>query len=153
MRGFQRHEQAVVVQPVALIRGPGVECGLRIGIGLLAEARKRSAQLCQAPRHHACEIHLRCVESVSRQGGRRQPAGGDQRLQRHHQRTARKRRHALVRRIAGANRIGRQQLPDALARLRQPVDKAEGIGAKIADAMRAGQGSDVQQNASAAGME
>jgi len=103
---------------------------------------------------------LRCVESVSRQGGRRQPAGGDQRLQRHHQRTARKRRHALVRRIAGANRIGRQQLPDALARLRQPVDKAEGIvdkaegiGAKIADAMRAGQGSDVQQNASAAGME
>jgi hypothetical protein len=116
-------------------------------------SRRGGAQLLQAPGHHAAEVHTLGVEAAVRQGRRGEPAALHQRLQRHHQRAAGKGAHALVGRIAGADGRGGQPLPDGLAAGLQPVDEVVGLGAEVADAVRAGQGGDVQQHAAGALVE
>ena len=103
---------------------------------------------------HAARSRPRCASKPpSGSAGCASQPRGDQRLQRHHQRAAGEGRHALVGRVARADRRGRQHLPEALAGRDQPVDEAEGGGAEVADAVRAGQGGDVQQHAGAALVE
>ena len=147
---FERHEHRVVVEPLGLRSTPGRERDAVIGAGVGQETCARLTQLREPPRHDTLIGHARGVEAAGGQHRRAQPAARDERLECHHQRAAGERRDALVGRVAGADRRGRQQLPQALAGRDQPVDEVKRLGAEIADAVRAGQRGDVQQHTGAA---
>jgi len=68
-----------------------------------------------------------------------QPAALMQFAQVDHEHVARKRRAAHVRRVTRADAAEREDLPQALAGVGQPVDEAVRVGAEIARTVRAGQ--------------
>jgi hypothetical protein len=88
MRGLQRHEQGVVLEPVGLGLGPGGEGGMLAGVVLGDEAGIGLAQPRVAPGHHPSEVHTMGIEAAFGQGGCREPALRHQAFQRDHQRAA-----------------------------------------------------------------
>ena len=74
------------------------------------------------------------------------PAVLDQPLEADQQRVARKGRERRVRRAAVSGGAQRKNLPEALLRGGQEIDKGIGGGAEVADAAVGGQRSNVQQN-------
>jgi len=136
-----------------VLGAPGGEGVALARAGLRREALGRRAQLGDAPGDDLAVVHAMRVEAAFGQHRRREPARVHERLQRHHQRAARERGHALVRRVARPDRRRGQQLPDRLAGRDEPVDELEGRGTEVADAVRAGQGGGVQQHAGGALLE
>jgi hypothetical protein len=99
------------------------------------------------PRRHALELHGAARE-VGRCGIRRlQPAALHQSLDTDQQRVACKSGKQLIGRFAVANRTERQNLPNALPRVGQPVGETERIRSQFADSVRPRKRTGVQQEA------
>jgi hypothetical protein len=66
MRGFQRHEQGVVVEPVGLLRGPLCKCSALVSILLRDEATVCTAQLRVTPADDTAEVDGVRIEAAFR---------------------------------------------------------------------------------------
>ena len=148
----QRHEQGVVVQPVALLLGESACSCLAVVVrGAPAESLPRFAQQRHAPRRHPRVVGAGGLEA--RVAGAAQPATLHQFAQVHQQGAAGKGGNALVGRVARAHRVERQHLPEGLPRRHQPVHEVVGRGAEVAAAVRSGQRGGMQQHTAAARVE
>lgn len=149
---LQGHEQQVVIEPPGLLHTPSLQGCPLIGRTAGQKAGMRTAQPLQPPRHDGLEVHPPSALGHGRilELAVVDPARPHQRLEGHHQWAARKSRHALVRRVTGADRRGGKPLPNRLPSRLQPIHEAVGIRAKVADAMGAWQRGDVQQDAAGA---
>ena len=148
---LQCGEERPFGQPAAFAALPAFERLLVFVVAVGQETSGGFAHSLPAPGNDAGVVHTRLVETWRPGDGLGgQPAPVHQGLQRHHQTAAGKGRRALVRRIARADGVHRQHLPHALARPRQPVDESPRLSPRVAHAVRAGQGGEVQHHASAA---
>jgi hypothetical protein len=125
----------VVAKPTAVQRLKGIEILLQIGSNPALEARKGAPQHGQLERNHLVECHpfggkvRRHIEVfVGQQAVRHEQIGADQHF------VACKSRDRGVRRVAGARRVQRQNLPPAHARTREPAYIGCGARPQIADA-------------------
>jgi hypothetical protein len=122
-----------------------------IGQGCLAQAHRHAfpetlpgrTKRAQPIRNHAGEVAVAGVETGVWQGC--QPTASHQVVQVHQPGAAGKGRRALVGRMTGAGGSQRQDLPERLARQRQPVQEMQGSDAHVAAAMAPRQAGQVQQ--------
>ena len=144
---LERHEEDVIVEPEPVLVTKGRQLRLLLGRRQAAEAVERAVQLGQLPGSDP----LILAPAGTKFGGvlkigRCQPAAIRELAKIDEQRVSGKGRETLVRRIAVASRPQRQHLPDSLPRSHQGLDEFKRLGPQVADAVRAGERRDMQQN-------
>ena len=142
---LERHEQRVIGQPFAVLLGEVRDFRLHLG----RDARIRLAEQRPARIGELLEVrHIgRGVEVAGAHLVRRQQAVLDEQVHVDQIRIARRRREALVRRVAEAGMTERQHLPVGLVRVREEVDEFAGRPAHRAYAVRRGQRGHVREHA------
>ena len=131
----QRGEEGPVGEPGGVRRG-GREArdGVRDARADRARVREGRAQDARLERAHGFEVHavLRKVRRSLEGGGREQPLL-EEPLGRDEKRVAGERGESRVRRVVGAGRDEREDLPEPQAGRRRPVEKHVARGPEIAD--------------------
>jgi len=152
VRVLEGGEQGEVVQPVGVLRAPGLELGALGGRMVGGEALVGPAEL---PVMVADDPAI--VDAIGREGRRvgqvinRQPAILDEPVEADQVGVAGEGGERLVRRVAIAGRAEREHLPDRLVVLGQPINEPVGPLPQIADAIAARQRGGVEQDATGTG--